>query len=145
MSARNLHEEITMSRRMIFACAAGLSLTAAAAQAQDPAPGKVEYMTVCAVCHGDAGTGDGPFAAMMNVEVPDLTGLAAANGGSFPYLKVFQIVDGRSGLRAHGSPMPVWGNRYAAGAEASPGPYRTEVFVRGRIGVLVDYLESIQE
>lgn len=134
-----------MFRSKLLLGALSLSLAAAAAHAQDTSAGKEEFMVACAVCHGESAKGNGPFSSMMNVEVPGLTGLAAANDGEFPYLEVFQIIDGRSGMRAHGSPMPIWGDRFSHPAGPDAGPYRGEIIARGRIAVLADYLESIQE
>jgi hypothetical protein len=55
------------------------------------------------------------------------------------------IVDGRTGVRAHGdSAMPIWGEVFAEGA-AGAGAYGAEVIARGRLLSLVYYLESIQE
>jgi mono/diheme cytochrome c family protein len=126
--------------------AAGLALIAltAGAQAQEDA-GRKEYMVACAVCHGESGKGDGPFAPILNISVPSLTGLSAANDGAFPFLEAFMMIDGRTKMRAHGSPMPVWGDRYSDSAADTYGPYGTEVVTRGRILSLVYYLESIQE
>ena len=107
--------------------------------------GKSEYMVACAICHGESGKGDGPFARLMNVGVPDLTTLASANEGNFPFLKVFMTVDGRTQLEGHGAPMPVWGERFATSSETDLGAYGTELMVRGRILSLVNYLESIQQ
>lgn len=107
--------------------------------------GKNEYMVACAVCHGESGKGEGPFARLMNITVPNLTTLASRNDGAFPYLKVFMTVDGRTQVEGHGGPMPVWGERFSAASKDQFGPYGTEMMVRGRIAVLVDYLEAIQE
>lgn len=106
--------------------------------------GKAEYMNSCASCHGASGAGDGPLAELMTVPVPALTGLSAANDGVFPMLKVIQTVDGRQGIRGHGYPMPVWGDRFSGQIE-NAGPYGSEVIVRGRILSLAYYLESLQE
>lgn len=73
----------------------------------------------------------------------DLTGLAARNDGEFPMLQVIHIVDGRTGLRAHGGPMPVYGALFDAEAEA--GPYGGPLYTRGKILSLAYYLESIQQ
>ena len=132
--------------KLIGGAAWGLVLTAllsSGASAQDA--GRDEFMVACASCHGESGRGDGPFAKWLNIEVPGLTGLAAANDGEFPYLDVFMVVDGRTGVRGHGSTMPIWGDRYTASANETSGPYGSEVVTRGRIAVLVDYLESIQD
>ena len=80
----------------------------------------------------------------MTVEVPALTGLAAANDGTFPLLDVIQTIDGRQGTRGHGYPMPVWGTRFSKETE-TPGPYGAEAVIRGRILSLAYYLESLQE
>ena len=68
--------------------------------AEAPSGPEQVYRDACLLCH--AGSGPGASA-------PDLTGLAAMNGGRFPMARVTRIIDGRSDLRAHGSPMPVWG------------------------------------
>jgi mono/diheme cytochrome c family protein len=108
-------------------------------------PGKSEYMVACAACHGESGKGQGPFSQYLNIDVPSLTGLAAANEGEFPFLEAFQIVDGRTGVRGHGGPMPIWGDRFSVAARENFDVYGAEVVTRGRIAVLVDYLQSIQE
>ncbi|SDJ36418.1 Cytochrome c [Lutimaribacter saemankumensis] len=110
--------------------------------------GKTEYMNSCASCHGADGKGVGPVASALAFKIPKpLTGLAAANDGVFPMLEVIQIIDGRTGVRGHGtdSGMPVWGAVYKAPLVGEIGPYGTEVAVRGRILSLALYLESIQE
>ncbi len=121
-----------------------LAATTFGAMAEDLA-GETEYMTACAICHGETGMGDGPFAGILNIEVPGLTGLAAANDGDFPFLKTLMIVDGRTGVRGHGGPMPVWGDRYEEAALEKVGVYGAEMIVRGRLLSLVEYIESIQQ
>jgi mono/diheme cytochrome c family protein len=130
--------------RVLNLAGAILLATPFGAFAQEGA-GKNEYMVACAVCHGESGRGDGVFAQLMNISVPSLTTLTSQNDGTFPYLKVFMTVDGRSQAEGHGGPMPVWGERFSTSAGENYGPYGTELMVRGRIGVLVDYLETIQE
>jgi len=122
--------------------AAGV-LSAGLAAAQSA--GEAEYMNSCASCHGESGTGDGPLADLMTVPMPNLTVLSAANDGDFPMLEVIQVIDGRTGVRGHGYPMPVWGNQYEAEAAETAGPYGTELVVRGRVLSLADYLQSIQQ
>lgn len=132
-----------MLKTALLATATVLIATFTANAAENNA-GEAEYMVACAVCHGESAKGNGPFASMMNTEVPGLTGLAAANEGKFPFLEVFQIVDGRTGVRGHGGPMPIWGDRFTA-ASQDLGPYSSEIVARGRIAVLVDYLQGIQD
>ena len=106
--------------------------------------GKIEYMNHCAACHGESAVGDGPLAELMAVPVPDLTQVSAQNDGVFPMLEMIQVVDGRTGIRGHGYPMPVWGARFKSEVEGDIGAYASEIVVRGRILSLAYYLESIQ-
>ena len=67
--------------------------------------------------------------------------------GKIPSDQVFQIIDGRAEVAAHGDrKMPVWGNRYMAEAmtRLGPGPMN-EFIVQKRVLELVYYLQSIQE
>jgi mono/diheme cytochrome c family protein len=122
---------------------AALSLMAGAAQADDA--GKAEYIQACAACHGESGVGDGPLAELMTVPVPNLTTLAQANDGIFPMLDVIHVIDGRTGVRGHGYPMPVWGTRFKGEVVEKMGDYGAEMVVRGRVLSIAYYLESIQQ
>jgi len=133
---------MSFARAGLFGLVA-LLLAAPAALARDS--GEDEYMQACAACHGETGIGDGPLAGLINIDVPDLTQLSAQNGGSFPMQRVIQIIDGRTGLRGHGSPMPVWGDRFTAEALPEAGAYGAELVVRGRILSIAYFLESIQK
>jgi mono/diheme cytochrome c family protein len=115
------------------------------ASEQEFAAGRHEYLAACAACHGENADGQGPIAEMLNVPVPNLHKLAANNDGVFPLLEVFQVIDGRSGIRAHGDPMPLFGRRYEADIGGELGPYGSEQAVRARVLELVYYLQSIQE
>ena len=128
----------------VFAAAIG---TAGAAQTDAPADaGKREYDTNCAGCHGAKGRGDGPQAKDLKVKPADLAHLARNNGGVFPINRVYDIVDGRKEVKAHGQrDMPVWGLDYSVKAveQAKPAPDR-DLYVRGRILELIDYLYRLQ-
>src|SRR4029453_4513951 len=68
------------------------------------------YQQLCSSCHGSGGHGDGPFASLPKIGVPDLTRLAQHDGGEFPAEDVRRTIDGRWDRRAHGArDMPVWG------------------------------------
>ena len=105
--------------------------------------GEQEYMIACAGCHGESAMGDGPLAGLLNVHTPSLLELTQANEGSFPFGAVLTTIDGRDGVRAHGSAMPIWGERFQASATSQRGE-DTELIARGRILSLVYYLQSIQ-
>ena len=129
-----------------FGAVFALSLFGLAQSALADEAGKVEFMDLCASCHGVNADGAGPFAELMTVDVPALTGLAKANDGGFPMLDVIHSIDGRQGTRGHGHPMPVWGQAFERQAEADNlGRFGGETAVRGRVLSLVYYLESIQE
>lgn len=133
-----------MAKRRLLASAMALGLGATGASAQSTA-GMEEYIHSCAACHGLTGQGNGPVAEYMRVEVPDLTRLALANDGEFPMLQVIRIIDGRTGVRAHGSRMPVWGGRYLQAFTPETGVYGAELMVRARILALATHLDAIQE
>ncbi|MGP6086794.1 c-type cytochrome [Antarctobacter jejuensis] len=128
----------------LMALAASLAGMATAAFSEDDA-GRYEYMVACAGCHGESGLGDGPLAGLLNIETPNLTTLAAEKGdGTFPFEYVVWMVDGRKIIRAHGSAMPIWGERYLTSATSERGE-SADMVAKGRILSLVYYLESIQQ
>lgn len=129
----------------VFAAALPLS-----ALAQEADRGRVEYLANCAVCHGSDGMGNGPYAELLKVGIPDLTTLAQQNDGTFPFDRVRRVIDGRADVAAHGPrEMPVWGYEYATEAGGFPRDYydeeQAETIVRGRILSLIDYLQGIQK
>lgn len=112
--------------------------------------GKREYDNNCAVCHGAMGKGDGPYAGIIDTRVPDITVLQKANNGVFPFDRVYQAIDGRIEIKAHGSrDMPIWGNEYNAKAAEYYSdylqPYNAEGFVRGRVLALVNHIYLLQQ
>lgn len=111
--------------------------------------GKREYANSCAVCHGTGGKGDGPLATQLKKAVPDLTKIQKNNDGVFAFDRLYDVIDGRQAVEAHGSrDMPVWGNQYSSEAAGLSGGFGTlkdlESFVRGRIIALVGYVYSLQ-
>jgi mono/diheme cytochrome c family protein len=130
------------------ALAAGMAVAAGtAASAQGAmAAAEDEYMNSCAVCHGESGRGDGNLVNFLNVKPTDLTKLTANNHGTYPFLEVFQIIDGRSQVSGHGTrDMPIWGRRYQEDMGQAYGPYGGEIAVRARVLELVYYIQSIQQ
>jgi len=133
-----------MIRMSFVACSA--ALLSSHAVAQDAGIGAREYMIACAGCHGESGKGDGPIAGLLEIDTPDLTQLTEHAGGVFPYEETLRMIDGRNEVRAHGSQMPVWGDRFFVSAATSdgPDPVQAELMAKGRMIALVGYLRSIQ-
>ncbi|MDI3338778.1 cytochrome c [Defluviimonas aestuarii] len=122
-----------------------LGLTAGIAAAQDAEIGKTLYDDYCAACHGAGAQGDGDMANLMTIPAPNLTLLANNNDGEFPMLQVLHIIDGRTGVRAHGGAMPVFGKVFASSEMGPANPYGSVLEVRGRVLSLAMYLESLQK
>jgi mono/diheme cytochrome c family protein len=102
--------------------------------------GAALFKTWCASCHGMTAQGNGALAPMLKRVPPDLTLIAAKNGGIFPSARIRRIVDGRE-VESHGDPeMPVWGSAFRSSKDGY-----TEESVRARIDAVVAYLESIQK
>lgn len=110
--------------------------------------GKREYMNSCGVCHGMDGKGQADIAEFLKTAPPDLTRLSRKNGGVFPMARVYETIDGRLTVRAHGTRnMPIWGQRFsiADAPRYDDYPYNAEALVRSRILGLIDYLYRIQD
>ena len=141
-----------LARTFIFAAIALGPATMAYAQQGSPPTqndrGRYEYGAHCAVCHGLSGKGDGVFAGVLKSTVPNLTELSKKNNGVFPFMRVYETVDGTWSVPAHGTKaMPVWGPRYKAEAqESSFDDYlaNPEPFVRARILALTEYVYRLQ-
>ena len=124
---------------------ATIAIAATATCVADEAPnmsGAELYRVFCASCHGATAHGDGPVAATLKPQVPDLTRIASRNGGTYPTERVRAMIDGQSVPRAHGTrAMPVWGwDFYAVTGEDPPRRNR----VAELIDRLVEYLRTIQ-
>ena len=103
--------------------------------AQPAFNGKNQYLDHCASCHGTDGKGDGPVAKVLSRTPTDLTKLSEVNNGVFPSERLYEVIDGRREMWAHGTrEMPVWG----LSARVSP------ALTRARIRAVVDYLATLQ-
>ena len=101
------------------------------------------YQQLCSSCHGVSGHGDGPVSSLIKINVPDLTRLAAHDGGDFPTEDVRRTIDGRWDRRAHGArDMPVWGWQFYDSSATNDAQERAQV--DSMIDRLVTYLRSIQ-
>jgi mono/diheme cytochrome c family protein len=96
------------------------------------------YRSYCAVCHGADATGHGPMAPSLKTPPPDLTRLAARNGGLFPRDQVRRIISGEQTQASHGTrEMPLWGPIFSQVT-------RDVDLGRVRVDNLARYLEELQ-
>ena len=138
--------------RILAAATAWTLVSTAWSIAQDAQTGlaasDAEFRNSCASCHGVDGKGAGFLTRLFRgVDPGDLTQLSKNNDGVFPIDRVFETIDGRAEVAAHGDrKMPVWGDRYLTEAFANWGPDElNEMRSRNRVLELVYYLQSIQE
>jgi mono/diheme cytochrome c family protein len=97
------------------------------------------FRAYCASCHGEDAKGKGPMATWLKVPPPDLTRIAARNGGKFPRERVDRVISGDETLPSgHGTrQMPVWGPIFSRVT-------RDQDLGRVRIDNLARYLRDIQ-
>ena len=118
--------------------------------AQESDEGKFEFKWSCASCHGLDGKGKGPLSSSLQVSPPDLTTLAKKNNGVFPVRTVFDVIDGRKVVAAHGSrEMPTFGafvsgDLYPTDRLINPS-YDPGATARSRMLAIIDYLIRIQQ
>jgi mono/diheme cytochrome c family protein len=103
--------------------------------------GRDLYRRFCASCHGNEGRGDGPVAASLRVEIPDLTLTAGRARGDYRD-RIVRIIDGRYIIGAHGTRlMPVWGEDLSRLEIGNPDAERSSQIIIER---LADYVISLQ-
>ena len=106
--------------------------------------GELEFQRYCASCHGEDARGEGVLVQYMRIKPANLRLLSKANGGTFPFWRIYRTIDGREEVRGHGTrEMPVWGRRFQMERDGF-GPLE-ESLVKGRILGIIFYLRSIQE
>lgn len=102
--------------------------------------GRQDFAESCVACHGADATGTGDLAVKLVKPPKDLTRIAEASGGAFPFWRVFEIISGETPVPGHDThQMPDFLSRMK-GQEKLPG-YRDAHI---RILLLTHYLESIQ-
>lgn len=144
---------MTISKKLLALSSIGImliGLSNTAFAAEKVGIGKNEYNSACAVCHGLTGKGDdGPLKSLLARPVPNLTVLAKNNNGVFPFDRVFQIIDGRQEVKAHGPrEMPIWGNAFNNQSSLyfdNYPPQDSESAARSRILALTEYVYRLQE
>lgn len=85
-----------------------LILPLAACVAEPGVPtGRADFTALCAGCHGETGTGNGPLAASLDQKPANLTTLAARNKGKYPGTRVMAQIWGYA--KPGGRVMPTFG------------------------------------
>jgi mono/diheme cytochrome c family protein len=130
-------------------CGSAVAFISGAAFAQTNVDfGKRQYESSCAVCHGLSGKGDGPYRQFLTKPPSDLTILAKKNDGVLPVSRLYDVIDGRWEVLAHGPrEMPVWGRGYyfePAEPAIDPSTGEMERSVRVRILAVIDYINRLQ-
>lgn len=132
--------------RRSLCCLALLLAVPSVLAAQDAETGDDLFQTHCASCHGADADGRGPLSGALLLQPPDLTMLAAGNGGEFPLERVLNRIDGTDPLVSHGSPMPVFGPYFDGVANtAMKLPSGQPVMVSEPVADLVEYLLTLQK
>lgn len=116
---------------------------AACVPASEPSQGAAAYRDYCAICHGDRGTGDGAIARKLAVPPPDLTTIAARNGGVFPLQQVAASVYGYTG-KHEADLMPEFSPLLDGPAVTVTGPDGRTARMPQRLADVVLYLQSLQ-
>ncbi|MDS9468465.1 cytochrome c [Paracoccus sp. MBLB3053] len=135
-------------RAAIWAGLCGLGMAglvaACAPEPKKQTTGRMDFVTLCADCHGDEGKGDGPLAESLTPRPIDVTQVAAKNGGVFPKARVMGHIEGFTMGRSE-SPMPSFGDVLAGPTV----PYDTgdgrAVPTSERLVALIEYVEGMQE
>ena len=136
--------------------ALGVALILAVPSAADELPEEIvkaaeaDFMTYCAVCHGQSAVGDGPVAKDLVRAPANLRLLAKNNGGVFPEERIYKVIDGREEVMGHGNrDMPIWGSWFKFVARSEGGDVSddetSEIIVALRIQGMIEYIRTLQQ
>lgn len=135
-----------MTRSTSAALAMSLLLGACAsddATRIDATKGRQVYLAQCAACHSADAEGGGPASMGLGVAPPDLTQLAALNGGTFPRNDVLTVIDGYTRRDHYNDPMPLFGAE-DLGAFVQVEENGVSTPIPAHLLAVVTYLERIQ-
>ncbi len=122
------------------------SIAASSTYEETISAGNRTYDRFCSVCHGKDAKGHGQYKENLKVAPTNLTKLASKNNGIFPWLMMYQIIDGNDVVIAHGTrEMPLWGELFDMSNWGKGYTEHSKVIARGRIFELLVYLDFIQE
>lgn len=134
------------TRHICLGLAAFAALTACKpAEMPGASEGRKLYVENCAMCHGPAGLGDGPFARGLKPAPKNLTLIQVRNGGGFPRARVLSTLDGYTRVDLPGQNMPEFGALLQGDlvpvdtGDGIPTP------TPRKLAALLEYLESIQQ
>ena len=104
--------------------------------------GKSDFEWHCTNCHGPNGKGDGPMAKLLIEPPADLTAIGKANGGTFPFWRVYRIILGKQAVPGHETfQMPEFWKRFRRDEKDWDYPLSPHV----RVLLLTHYVETLQE
>lgn len=108
--------------------------------------GNRTYDRFCSVCHGKEAKGNGIYKENLKISPSDLTILASKNNDTFPWIMMYQIIDGNDITIAHGTnEMPIWGELFDISNWDKGYKEHSKAITRGRIFEVLVYLDFIQE
>ena len=104
------------------------------------------YQNLCATCHSADGMGNGKASNALGIGAPDLTHIAASNGGVFPRAEIERVIANSDFRYPHGgSPMPAWEQQFeSVYFRTARNPVQREAYAQDRIRELSSYIETIQ-
>jgi hypothetical protein len=85
------------------------------------------------------------MADILRVAPPDLTRLAAAEGGTFPMERVVRAIDGRTMILSHGGPMPLFGQILGGAPAVIDAADGTPIITKAAVVDLAAWLAAIQD
>ncbi len=105
------------------------------------------YQNLCASCHDTDGSGNGMASDALGATAPDLTRLAADNGGEFPRSELEHMIANSDARNPHaGSPMPAWEEQFrSVYFRTARSSLQRDAYARDRIRELASYVETIQQ
>lgn len=119
----------------------GAALLGLAGCVEMPPTGAALFADNCASCHGADAKG-GPVGGDGTI-APDLTGLAARHGGTYPAVYVMSTIDGLAREKTHG-PMPIFGDLLDGPVETWTDPDGTPTPTPAALIRLNEYLQGQQ-
>ena len=129
-----------MTRLLISLPVAALLVACVAESMPEPVEGQMLFAENCTSCHGENARGGVRYAGKVT---PDLTRIAARNGGVFPRARVMSQIDGYGRGKLPVEKMPEFG-ALLSGEQVPVEVDGTLTPTPRSLAALLFYLESIQ-